>query len=180
MNHFRQRASRQNMLSRSTVYRTTSRRRGASLAELAGALVVVIPIILIIVDLVIIAIGASINDSVCKDAARAAASGPPADNAKAVDRRVRSSGSPYERALKVVKSVYNTNIPAKVREKLLVTETVRDVPPPPAGGAVDGEVSVQTTVDIYPPFIIGLVVPDKAVTLKSKHIVPFTYVVPPS
>lgn len=168
---------------KSTTYRTTSPRttaRGASLAELVGALVVVIPIILLIVDLVIIGIGAGLNDSVCKDAARAAAAGPPGETTTATNRRVNPSGGPYQRALKVVKAVYNTNIPAKVREQLIVRETVIDVPPPPGGGAVDGEVSVQTTVDIYPPFVVGLVVPNKAVTLKAKHVVSFTYVVPAS
>ena len=36
----------------------------------------------------------------------------------------------------------------KVREDATIVETVRDVPPKADGGAIDGEVTVTTTIDI--------------------------------
>lgn len=69
-------------------------------------------------------------------------------------------------------------MPAKMRDSIEAIETVRDVPPSETGGAIDGEVSIKTTIDIYPPFIVGKIVGDSGVTLTSKHSVPITYVMP--
>ena len=61
----------------------------------------------------------------------------------------------------------------KVRETVTINETVRDVPPKEDGGAIDGEVTVTTTIDIYPPVQVqGL---GSSVVLKSKHSMPITY-----
>jgi hypothetical protein len=148
--------------------------------ELVAALVCLTPIALCLFDLGIVAAGAALNDAVCRDSARAAASGPPSDLTVGTDRTVASDKSPYQRAEHVIKTMYATNIPAKVKDTIAVRETVADVPPPPVGGAISGEVSVETTVDIYPPFLIGAIMGNSGVSLKAKHIVPITYVVPDS
>lgn len=149
-----------------------SRRCGQSLVELGVGLMVLIPILLAMLNCLFIAIGASLNEFVCRDAARAAASGPPSAMRVGSNRTVRT-GAPKERVVAVINKVYYSGLPMKVRENATIVETVRDVPPQSEGGAIDGEVSVSTTIDIYVPVQVqGL---DSHVVLKSKHIVPITY-----
>lgn len=150
--------------------RRSSSRSGQALVELAAGLIVVIPLLLIVIDCAIICIGASLNDSVCRDAARAAASGPPSN---------LNPGAPTQRAVTVIKHIYYSSMPMKVREAIVIAENVRDVPPQFMGGGVDGDVTLQTTIDIYPPFLVRAI-GAKQVVLKSKHTVPITYVRPAS
>lgn len=164
----------------SPCHRTSRRSIAQGSVELVAAMVCLTPVALSLFDLGVVALGAGVNDAVCRDSARAAASGPPSDLSMANNRSVAADKSPYKRAEHVIKSMYATNVPAKVRDTISVKETVTDVPPPPSGGAVSGEVMVETTVDIYPPFLIGAVMGNSGVSLKAKHIVPITYVVPDS
>jgi hypothetical protein len=66
----------------------------------------------------------------------------------------------------------------KVRDTVKVFETLTDVPPDTIGGAITGSVSVETTVDIYPAFLIKGLVGSASIPLSSSHTVPYTYVVP--
>jgi hypothetical protein len=160
---------------------TLSKRcKGSAIAETAAALCLLVPVILLVIDCVVLAIGASLNDSVCRDAARAAASGPPGDLSLGTDRPVPPGSSPQKRALSVVKYVWTLNMPVKVRETMDIKETLRDVPPAPVGGAIDGEVSVQTVIDVYPPFLVPGFVSSSGLAFQSRHSVAYTYVVPPS
>ncbi|HEY9789983.1 MAG TPA: hypothetical protein V6D22_06275 [Candidatus Obscuribacterales bacterium] len=150
---------------------------GQSFIELGAAMIVLVPILLLLIDLSIIAIAAGLNDSVCRDSARAAASGPPAGTPVAYNQVLPPASEPYKRALAVVKSIYATHIPAKVRDTIQVTESVVDVPPAPQGGSVTGDVAVQTTIDVYPPFIVRAITPG-GIALACRHSVAYTYVVP--
>ncbi len=152
-------------------------KKGQGLAEVVGVLVCLVPAVLLIIDLGLIAIGAGLNDQACRDAARAAASGPPSDLSKGENRSLGAGTAPYDRAVAVVKKIYSTKLPMKVREKIEAIETVRDLPTD-VGGAVDGEISVKTTIDIFPPFLAGAVVGPQGVALNCIHSVPITYVVP--
>lgn len=152
-------------------------KKAQGLAEVVGVLVCLVPVVLLVIDLGMIAIGAGLNDQACRDAARAAASGPPSDLSKGENRQVGSGTAPYDRAAAVVKKIYSTSLPMKVRESIQAVETVRDIPTD-IGGAVDGEVSVKTTIDIFPPFLAGAVVGPQGVALNCTHTVPITYVVP--
>lgn len=153
-------------------------RNGQGIVELVTALVCLVPVGLVLIDLGVVAIGAGINDAACRDAARAAASGAPSELTLADNRTIGPDKSPYQRAQSVIKKIYATNVPAKIRQNIEAIETIKDVPAIEAGGAVDGEVSVKTTIDVYPPFIIGKVVGDGGIALSAKHIVPITYVMP--
>lgn len=154
-----------------------SRQAGQSLTELAAALIVMTPVLLAAIDAGTILMGAAINDSTCRDAARAAASGPPGDQTTGT-RTVTSDKAPYKRAIAVIKNVYRTDLPMKIRDNLQISETVKDFPPANlGGGSLDGEVSVQTVIDVYPPFLIHLLVGENGVSLKTKHIVPYTYTI---
>jgi hypothetical protein len=156
---------------------SASAARGQSLAELSAALVLMTPLVLATIDGLSICVGAAINDTTCRDAARAAASGPPAETTLGT-RTVASGQAPYKRARAVVEKVYQTNLPMKIREVISVKETVKDYPPATmGGGSLDGEVSVETTIDIYPPFLVKSIVGPSGISLKTKHIVPYTYTI---
>jgi hypothetical protein len=150
---------------------------GSSITELVATLVPIAPFILVLIDCGMIAIGVALNGFVCRDAARASASGPPGDLTVGTNRTVSAGKDLYDRAIAVIKRLYATNLPVKVRETIIASETVRIVPPPMVGGAVDGAVNVQTTIDVYPPFLVGGIVGAGGIALKSSHRVPFTYVV---
>ncbi len=146
--------------------------RGQSLVELGVGLLVMLPLLLFMLNCLYVAIGASLNDFVCRDAARAAACGAPSRMQTGTNRKV-TRGGPKDRVLAIIKKVYNAGLPMKVREDVTVTETVRDVPPESDGGAIDGEVTVTTTIDIFPPVVVqGM---NSNVVLKSKHSMPITY-----
>jgi Flp pilus assembly protein TadG len=160
------------------VFRKRRTTLGSSFVEFAVVLVVSVPIVLSVIDLGYIALGAQMNDTVARDAARAAAEGPPAGTPGESNKVLKSSDQPYKRAEEVVENFYCTNIPAKVREVLNVTESLVDLPPNTQGGAVDGQIAVETTVDIYPPFLIGGLIDGHKITLAARHNLPYTYVVP--
>src|SRR6185369_15349684 len=111
---------------------------GVSQVELACGLIFIIPIVLTCFDIGTIIIGVNLNNTVCRDAARAASTGAP----DAVD-----AGRPRARAEAVVKRVYKTEGAVRLRPVVECSETVREpLPKPPFGGPVDGEVTVKTTV----------------------------------
>jgi hypothetical protein len=56
-----------------------SRRSGQSLIEVTVGIIVLIPAVLVLLDLAFVIYGVERNDSACQNAARAAASGPPAE-----------------------------------------------------------------------------------------------------
>jgi hypothetical protein len=155
-------------------------RRGQSLMELGCGLIVAIPIMLALLDAGVILIGAAAADNLCRDAARAAASGPPGTLLTG-QRTVDNSGEPVKRAKAVIKRIYSLGIPVKVREnELEVTESLQGpLPSTSYGGSINGNVVVSCTVDVCPPFIIG-VVHQTAIPMKSRHSYPYTYVLPPT
>lgn len=163
------------------MFKTKNARRntlGSGMIELSVGLAVCVPIVLICIDLGTIAFGAYLNDVVCREAARAAAAGPPAQKG-AGTKTVATAETPYQRAVSVIKYHVPTNMPIKVLEQPQVNETVRDFPPPELGGAVDGDVTVETTVDIAPPFLVRQII-NGSVKAKAKHVVSYTYVLTPS
>ncbi len=157
--------------SKPLVYQKRFRASGQSITELATALLVLVPIFLIVIDLGFIALGSTINDTVCRDACRAAASGPPSSETLAASRWVSAGQSPYERAVAVIRKHSPSNFPIKVDDQPEITESVSDVPPAEVGGAIEGDISVKTTVTVAP-----LVFIPNGVKLQSKHLVSFTYV----
>jgi hypothetical protein len=148
-----------------------SRKSGQSIVELGFGLIVLLPILLCMLNCLFVGIGAYLNEAVSRDAARAAASGAP--SSLTIGQRKVNTGAPKDRVLAVINKVYFAGLPLKVRTTPTVIETVNDVPPQADGGAVDGEVSVTTTIDIYPPVQVqGL---GSHVTLTSTHVMPITY-----
>lgn len=154
------------------------RQRGQSAVELVAGLIVAVPIVLCIIDLGFIAMGASANDNVCREAAQAAAASPPSSTNAPSTQKLTAGQSGYDAAVSVIKLHQPTNLPAKVSDQPDVSESLTDVPPKDVGGSVDGDISVTTTVLITPPFLVGAYFGKNGVNLKSTHATPFTYVVP--
>lgn len=149
----------------------TLRNRAQSITEVIVGLIVLVPVILILIDIGSLIIASAVNSDICRAAARAAANGAP-------DRI--DAGRPKERALAVVNAKKNEargNV--SVNLPIQVWETVRDpLPAKPFGGAVDGEVTVETSITCRPPFLVGAVVPG-GVEIKARQTYPFTWAMSP-
>ncbi len=114
----------------------------------------------------------------CREAAASAAAGPPSTSSAPSTRVLSAGQSGYDLAVSVIKVHQPTKLPAKVSEQPDVSEQLIDVPPPEQGGSVDGEIAVTTTVVITPPFLLGAYFGKNGISLSSKHVAPFTYVIP--
>lgn len=147
--------------------------RAQSFVELGTGMVVLLPLVLAVIDMGFIGVGASINDAVCRDAVRAAASGPPSQKVKGI-RKVGPGSEPYKRALSVLKMQAPSNASVSINEQMEIEENLEeDEPAEEIGGSVVGEISVRTTVSIVPPFQLQMF--SGPVTLSSTHTQPYTY-----
>lgn len=151
---------------------------GQSTVEILCGFVIFIPLILLAIDLVTLYNGYSLNNRICRDAARAASSGPP---------NALSAGSPKQRADGVIRDVYNEatvkkyNVLGTVRlhPDCVVTEQLTaPIPDTSLGGPIDGQVTVDTTVDVIPPFLIKGFVGPNGISLTARQTFPYTYIVP--
>lgn len=155
------------------------RQQGQSLVELAAGLMIFVPIILLLADCAIISIGVATNDAACRDAARAASSGPPGLMLSGANRTVAAGQAPYKRAQSVIKDVYNVGGLVKIESAVSIKETVVDpLPEAPRGGPIRGEVSVETTAQVAPPFLVGAIVGHGTIEFKNTQKYPYTYIVP--
>jgi hypothetical protein len=84
-------------------------RRGQGIIEAAVAAIILIPIVLALFDFLVIVIGNQMNDTACKNAARAAANQPTIQLAKdsALNSLGREPSSPFVRKLEFGTITYN-------------------------------------------------------------------------
>lgn len=152
--------------------------RGQSLVELLAGLVVIIPVVLFLIDAGTLFLGATENNQVCRDSARAAASGEPGDVTTAgSDRDVPAGKQPFDRAASVIRRTCKPGGAIRMSPDPKVTETLRaPLPTQPFGGPVDGEVTVETTVTVYPPFLVSTIVGPGGVSFKTSQTFPYTWV----
>jgi hypothetical protein len=144
--------------------------KAQSTIELVAGLMILIPIVLSLIDIAVFVMGVSLNDSVCRDATRAAASGPPDKIAH---------GQPKQRAEMVVKRSYKTEGAIRLSPDVDIRENIREpLPSEPYGGPVDGEVTVSTTVNVHPPFLVSVFCGSSGITFKSEQTFPYTWVMP--
>lgn len=140
---------------------------GQSFVEMAAGLLVVIPIILLIIDCATLYMGVSLNDTVCRDAARAASMGPP---------NGIKDGEPKHRAETVVQRANRTTGSIRLDPNVELNEKiVGSLPSEPYGGPVNGEVSVATTVHVFPPFLISLFTGPHGVDFRTEHHFAYTW-----
>jgi hypothetical protein len=162
------------------MYTNNRNKKGQSLAELAAGLLVFVPIILLLIDCGVIMVGVSTNEAACRDAARAAAAGPPGLLSSGA-HTVAAGQLPYKRAQRVIKGVYSAAGMIRINDTLLVKEDIKaPTPVAPAGGPVIGEVSVETTAEVMPPFLIRVFVENGTYQFKSTQRFPYTYILPAS
>ncbi len=161
--------------------KVTRKSKGQSLAELGAGMMVFVPVILLLIDCAVIMLGVSANEAACRDAARAASSGPPAALSASAMHTVGPGSMPYKRALSVVKDIYAPAGMVKIKDQLTVKEGLKNpLPLAPEGGPVIGQVSVETTVEVYPPFLIRVFAENGTYTFKNTQSYPYTYVMPSS
>lgn len=148
--------------------RSTRHTHAQSTIELVVGLMVLVPIVLFAIDIGTIFLGATVNSGLCREAARCAAQAAP---------NAISPGSPQARADLVVSAqAARSKGAVVVNPTCITTENVRPpIPTQPFGGPVVGDVTVRTSVDVYPPFILSAV-GYKKVTLTNSQTFPFTYV----
>jgi hypothetical protein len=143
---------------------------GSSFIELVGMGVIIVPIFLALIDLYFVIVGYWWTMGHCREAARAAAQGPP--NAVLRD-------GPKQRAmqyLNVSSSDSNTTIHLT---SCSVTEKIVSLPDPTYGGAVNGTVTVSVQVEVVPPFLLKMGVPGQKFVVNTNQSSPFTWVQPP-
>ncbi len=148
------------------------REKGQSIVELAIGLIALIPIVLVVFDLAVIVIGVQINDSTCREAARVAASGAPKDQAsraKAVVARANARSAGMLSNFKLI-----TDPPIST-----VTQAQADALNP-YGGALNGNVTVQTEVEVRPFVVQAAYNGQSPLKFRSQQSFPITYVVPNS
>lgn len=128
-----------------------------------------IPIILVVFDLAVIVIGVQVNDSTCREAARVAAAGDPAESdarASAVVARANQRTGGMLSNFQLIKPVQSTVTTAQMTALKQY------------GGPVQGTVTVQTEVDVR-PFIVQFAYNGQSpLRFRSQQSFPYTYVVP--
>ncbi len=113
--------------------------------------------------------GVALNDSVCRDAARAASLGPP---------DAINSGEPQRRAEAVVQKANKTTGAIRLDPNVTIKETLTGaLPQAPYGGPVNGDVAVTTKVAVYPPFLLAACLnsPGGAVTFTARQTFNYTW-----
>ena len=137
------------------------RQNGLHLIELSVGMMVLIPIVLYGIDIACIYFAGSYNSSLCRDACRAAAAGPPT-----IYCTSNPMLAPNARAKRVIAGRFDPHSIIRVSATPVLTETIRDPKPiAPWGGPVQGEVTVQTEVTVNPPFNLPAIAPAVLLTL---------------
>lgn len=139
--------------------------QGHSAIEFACGLVVLVVIILGVVDLCVIYSAVSFNDRVCREASRAAASGPP---------DFISSGAPRMRARSAIVRA-NKISSIQVDPDCSVSEKITAKPGQHLAGPVEGSASVETTVTVHPPMLIGAWFGKRGLQFHANESFPITY-----
>jgi Flp pilus assembly protein TadG len=143
--------------------------RGLSIIELTVAITLLVPVILICVDCATLFSAQTLNANVCRQAARAAAAGPPS---KMTPNRPRLN------AETVVQQNLASSGAIRMHKEVAIDESINRLPVAPFGGSVDGTITVTTSVDVYSPFLVGRIVGKNPIVLVQSQTFPFTYVVP--
>lgn len=144
------------------------RKLGQSTVELVTGIIIFVPIVLLLIDVALLAMCSTTNDSVCRESARAAAKVPP-DQSEA-------------RAQQVIVTA-NNNAGTVANYQLSSCTATQNAynfiqNPPQQGGIVPGEVTVNTTCQVHPLTILNVIDGGKPITFNATQTFPFTYVVP--
>lgn len=155
-------------------------KRASSLVEVTCGSVLLFFVVIILIDLGLLIYGVSLNDSVCRDAARKSASGNPIQAESRALLLVSQMNNRNSRNIGLV-SHFRLVPPIEIEissQPKLRRNPENDVLVNP-GGLVTGSVTVTTEVEIKPfvlqPFLGG----KSPLKFQSKQTFPISYVVPP-
>ncbi|MBX9771824.1 MAG: hypothetical protein K2X29_10660 [Candidatus Obscuribacterales bacterium] len=144
------------------------RKGGQSIIELCAGLIVLVPIIMALVDLAFVIASMQVNDAACRDAARAAAAGPPTEAFQRASGVAAASyrGGGYIKGPTIGSSDVTTN-PASIPD------------PGPFGGPYQGTVRVKSHVELTMPVPIPFVAATmNKIDFVAQQEFPITYVKP--
>lgn len=156
---------------------TERSRKGQHLVEAAVVCICLIPIALFLLDVTFIFLASNLNDAVCRDAARAAATAEPTLT-QAGTVPLASSRPNYERAQSVVANAYTQQAKDKSYIEALILDPnqskirLRTVPNSPSGGSYQGTVTVITQVKVKLPVVVPPVT--SPITLATEASFPLT------
>lgn len=138
----------------------------ASSVELVCGLLMLVPVSLVLLDLGCIMMSVFSNDSLCREACRAASAADPKDAKKVAEQlitRANAGGS----TLATYKLVDD---PVKSSMK---------VPKTDQGGLVEGNVTVKTGVAVKPMFLVGAMYGGNPIDFVASQTFPYTFVMQP-
>lgn len=146
-----------------------------SLVEATFGVVVIVAVTIVLIDLAMLLFAVSLNDSICRDAARKAATGDPASaeqRAQSVVDQARQNGKAT--SINLVSPVV-TDIISQPRLRR-DPETDELINP---GGLVTGSVNLSTEIKFTPLVLHLFIVQKPPLTFRSTQSSPICYVVPP-
>ncbi len=146
--------------------RVRRRELGASSVELVCGLLLLVPVSLVLMDLGFVMLSVFANDSLCREACRAASATDPKDAKKVAEQlvtRANAGGS----TLSVYKLVGDP------------TTSAMKVPNAEQGGLVEGSVTLKTGVDVKPMFLVGALYGGKPIEFVTQQTFPYTFVLQP-
>lgn len=149
--------------------RRNNRRRGAgaSSVELVFGLMLLVPVALVLLDLGFIMMSVFSNDSLCREACRAAAATDPKDAEKIAEQIVSKANT-----------TGGTHTVYSLAGKPELTGL--KVPPAEQGGLVEGSVTTHTSVEVKPMFLVGIFYGGKPINFVTQKTFPYTYVMQPA
>lgn len=135
--------------------------------ELIAGLIFLVPVVLYGIDYATVLYAGAMNDNMCTNAARAAASGPPTNF-------TTSGDTPAARAAGVIAPLVRQGSIITMQSTVRIREIFNQpIPSAPFGGPMLGTVTVKTRCDVYPPFNLPLVPQD--VQLYTSQTFPWTW-----
>jgi len=167
------------------------RRRNSaqSTVELVTGIIIFVPIVLLFIDLALVAMASTTGDSVCREAARAAAKAPPVvytQTGGSVPAVTYSGDLSTNRAQAVIDAA-NTNKGSVQQYALdsiafdqtsLTFNNAGTGNIPQQGGLWPGTVTVTTSCTVHPLSVLNVINGGQGIKLSSSQNFPFTYVVP--
>lgn len=151
--------------------------RGQSLVEVVTGLTIIVPIALALIDLSAVLYAISLNDTACRNAARAAATGSPGEAKLRAESIVLQANSGQFNS-----SFAHFSLLTPVRSTIKVQPAMQIDPdtdkPFNPGGLVTGDVSVTTEVEVK-PFVMSMILKGQTpLVFRSTQNCPIRYMQP--
>ena len=152
-----------------------NRKTGSSAVELCLALFIIVPLVVLAIDAGFLFFGCAFASTACREAARWASNGQPADVTQPHSGLVASNTGPYTRAVNALATFHTSKFAAF--SSMQVSETITDpVPTSPFGGMANGNVTVSMQATVAPPIPLPMI--PTYVQFPVQESFPYTWVMP--